>query len=231
MRYSSNEILARVEVAAREVVAGRAAYERDSVLFAEPDFRFPVVAALMHVAALNCGRLEVVDFGGSLGSTYWQCRPYLSGLQHVRWQVIEQPSFVAAGQQEFTTEHLSFAGSIAELATTQLPFRLVLASSVLGYVEDPTRVLDELAQINASHMLIDRTPLIDGPADHLCIQQVPKEVYSASYPCWIFSRPLLMARLHKHWRVVSEFACDEGQCKTDEGLPFEFRGIYLERVR
>lgn len=226
--YSDGEIAERVANATRAVVDGRAAYERDSVLFAERDFRYPVVAALMHAAALNQGRLEVVDFGGALGSTYWQCRPLLDGLRHVRWQVVEQPSFVSIGRREFTTDRLSFSESISSLsAPTQA--QLILACGVLEYLENPTRQLSDLATLNASHLLIDRTPLHNGSEDRLCIQRVPKEIYRASYPCWILSRARFMAELASHWRVVSEFACDEGACRTDDGLEFEFRGMYLER--
>lgn len=226
--YADGDIVDRVATATRAVVEGRAAFERDSVLFAEQDFRFPVVAALMHVAALRQGRLEVIDFGGALGSTYWQCRPFLHGLQHVRWQVVEQPTFVAVGRREFTTDQLSFSESIASQPASPQP-QLVLACGVLEYLENPLQQLDEFAKVNASHLLIDRTPVHEGPEHHLCIQRVPAEIYRASYPCWIFSRSQFMNHLLKEWRVVSEFACDEGGCETDEGLRFEFRGIYLER--
>jgi putative methyltransferase (TIGR04325 family) len=71
--YAAELIVDAVARATREVVAGRAAFERDSVLFDTPDFRYPIVAALLRAAAQNNGHLEVVDFGGSLGSTYRQC--------------------------------------------------------------------------------------------------------------------------------------------------------------
>lgn len=224
--YSDADIVDRVVAATRAVVDGRAAFERDSVLFPEHDYRYPVVAALMHVAALTQGRLHVVDFGGALGSTYWQYRYFLDGLAGVQWQVIEQPAFAAVGRREFTTDRLTFAESTVPGAS---PPDLVLACGVLAYLESPLQTLGELTALNAKHLLIDRTPLHNGPEDRLCIQRVPEEIYRASYPCWLFSRARFMAALASHWRVVSEFACDEGLCRADDGLEFEFRGMYLER--
>ena len=81
--YAADVIVDRVAQATREVIAGRAVFERDSVLFHEPDYRYPIVAALLHCAQANNGRLDVIDFGGSLGSTYRQCKPLLDGVQRV----------------------------------------------------------------------------------------------------------------------------------------------------
>jgi len=39
------------------------------------------------------GRLSVVDVGGSLGSSYFQCRPLLRVVPQVDWAVVEQPSY------------------------------------------------------------------------------------------------------------------------------------------
>ena len=63
-------------------------------------------------AAANGGRLEVVDFGGALGSTWWQHREELSALGLRRWVVVEQPQFIEAGR-EFAGEILGFAPTLA----------------------------------------------------------------------------------------------------------------------
>ncbi len=96
--YDAGVDPATVVAATRKVVAGEAAYERDSVLFDHLDCPFALLFPLLRAMAESGGRLAVLDFGGSLGSTYRQCRPFL-GAGPVSWCVIEQPSFVAAGQQ------------------------------------------------------------------------------------------------------------------------------------
>lgn len=229
--YSAASIIEQVAAATREVVAGRALYERDSVLFYEPDFPYPIATELLRAALANSGCLHVVDFGGSLGSTYRQCRPLLDGLAEVRWQIVEQPGFVSIGQHEFTNSELSFVSTLQELRSSEVP-PLVLLSSVLQYVERPELTLTELLRLDATHLVIDRTPVAKLASHRLCIQHAPKNVYEASYPCWILSRSALHGALEREgWRILAEFENREGRFETASGLEFEFCGLIAERQR
>src|SRR5215475_3829712 len=78
--YDDGIILEKVEQAALKVRNGEATYERDSVLFDRIEYSWPLLAALMWVAARNKGKLTVADFGGSLGSSYFQNKVFLEGL-------------------------------------------------------------------------------------------------------------------------------------------------------
>lgn len=225
--YETDLIVQRVAAATREVVAGRALFERDSVVFHEPEFRYPIVAALMRSAALNAGCLEVVDFGGSLGSTYWQCQPFLTGLRRVRWCIVEQPHFAEVGRREFGTAELTFHAALSELPPPSVP-RLVLLSSAIQYLQDPDAALDGLLALQPAHMVIDRTPMSPLSEHRLTVQHAPRRIYKASYPCWVLSRRKLLDRLPRCWRLVCEFACDEGSASTSDGLRFEFRGLFAE---
>jgi putative methyltransferase (TIGR04325 family) len=226
--YDAAAILERVAAATREVVAGRAAFERDGTLFAQHELRHPVLAAVLHSAARRRGCLSVLDVGGALGSVYWQLRPYLRRLDRVDWRVIEQPAFVERGRAEFSDGRLSFFGSIEE-ASAGCDEPLLLLSSTLQYLPDPGDMLARVARSPAASLLIDRTPVMEVDRHALCIQRVPASIYRASYPCWLLSRPALMAELDRDWRVMSGFACEEGVRVTDRGRRFEFRGWHLER--
>src|SRR4051794_32795642 len=63
--YDDGGVLERVKTAALAVKEGRAVYERDSVLFDEVQYSWPLLAGLMWIAARSRGRLEVLDFGGA----------------------------------------------------------------------------------------------------------------------------------------------------------------------
>jgi putative methyltransferase (TIGR04325 family) len=227
--YSATHILDTVTDATRAVISGAARWERDGVLLNDADPPFAVLTALWRAARLANRNLEVVDFGGSLGSTYRQCRPLLEGIGTLRWRVIEQAAFVQRGQTEFSTPELSFHVS-ADCLPTPEGARAVLASSVLQYLAEPFTVLDSLTRIGARHMIIDRTPMHDGTVDRLCIQHVPRHIYEASYPCRLLSRPRLLTYLQRHWRLVSDFPCAEGRRRTDDGMQFEYRGLILDRL-
>jgi putative methyltransferase (TIGR04325 family) len=227
--YSDDNILAMVAEAARAVASGAARYERDSVLFQDTVYPFAVLAALLRAALANENRLEVVDFGGSLGSTYHQCRRFLDTVSSVNWWVVEQPEFVALGRSEFTNMELKFVNDIEELPRVS-PGGIALACSVLQYMENPPLTLAMLDRLPVRHLVIDRTTISEEATDRLCVQHVPKSIYKACYPCWILSRSRLLSLLSKTWRVVSDFACVEGGARTDDGLEFEYRGLILEKL-
>ncbi len=96
--YEDEQILDKVLAATLKVKRGEAVFERDSVLFDEIQYAWSVTAGLMWAAALDSGRLSVLDYGGSLGSSYFQNKKFLEDLQIVRWSVVEQAHFYEAGR-------------------------------------------------------------------------------------------------------------------------------------
>lgn len=226
--YDSEDILSRVSAATREVVAGNATFERDSVLFQERQLPFQIVAPLLHHALRHDGHLEVIDFGGSLGSTYRQIRWFLPQLRTLRWHVVEQPGFVAAGNTEFATDELRFYTSVLDLPPSPFP-RVALLSSVLQYLPEPPEVLTALTAAGTGTLIIDRTSLSGATEDHLTIQRVSSRIYPASYPCWVLSRARLLEQLAGDWRLLLEFPCPEGSFTARGGPHFEFKGLILER--
>jgi putative methyltransferase (TIGR04325 family) len=226
--YGDDNIVARVTCAARSVLSGSARYERDSVPFNDTNYPFAVLAALLRAASLNLNRLEVIDFGGSLGSTYYQCRAFLNSVSAIDWRIVEQPKFVDVGRREFSNEELTFVRDLNELPPISSG-AIVLACSVLQYMEVPSATLADLGALPARHLVIDRTPISEDPDDRLCVQHVPKSIYEASYPCWILSHSRLLSEVSKTWRVISDYACVGNHAHTDDGLEFEYRGLILEK--
>lgn len=94
------------------VKRGEALFERDSVLFNEREYCWELLAALMWIAARHNGSLNIIDFGGSLGSTYYQYKCFFSSLKSVLWNIVEQPNFVGEGKRLFENESLKFHSSI-----------------------------------------------------------------------------------------------------------------------
>src|SRR5262244_902114 len=60
--YDSQIILEKTKTALLQVKHGQAAYERDSVVLAEIQYSWPLLAGLLWVAAQSGGRLNVLDF-------------------------------------------------------------------------------------------------------------------------------------------------------------------------
>ena len=184
--YATDQVFERVKAAALKVKAGEAAYERDSVLFDEVRYSGLLLAGLLRAAAWNDNRLCVLDFGGALGSSYYQNRPFLSGLKDLRWCVVEQERFVVTGRESFADEQLGFYHDVEECLGQEGP-DVALFSSVLAYLEDPYEVLAAVGRHGLQTVIVDRTYFHDGREDRLAIQTVPSRIYKADYPAWIFS--------------------------------------------
>jgi putative methyltransferase (TIGR04325 family) len=201
--YDSGIILEKTKAALLKVKSGEAVHERDSVLFDEVQYAWPLLAGLMWVAARCEGRLNVLDFGGSLGSTYFQNRVFLSALPGVRWSIVEQSSYVGIGKAYFEDDYLRFYAGIPDCLADTQP-NVVLLSGVLQYLQSPYTVLDQILELSCDHIIIDRTPFWTGSTDRLCVQTVPPSIYPASYPIWIFSTSRFHTYLNEKWQIMAE---------------------------
>lgn len=203
--YGEANILERVAEATWRVKRGEAAYERDSVTFDRKDFVWPVAFGLAAATAANRGVLSVLDFGGSLGSSYFQHRGLLGTVGDLRWGIVEQPHFVARGNRDFGSDELRFFPTIDACVSAQSP-TVALMSSVLQYLPDPYSVLAEiLAQPSIRYVILDRTTVATGASEKVLVQRVPSSIYRASYPVWILSRDRLLERLTAKLDVIAEF--------------------------
>lgn len=226
--YEQASILEAVKTATLRVARGEAVYERDSVLFDHVEMSWPMLAGLLWAAARNDGRLRVLDFGGSLGTSYRQNKEFLDELVDVRWGIVDQAHYVATGREHFANETLKFFHTIVECATALQP-NVVLLGATLQYLPEPYTVVRELSKTPARVMIIDRTPFADIGEDTITIQRVPPAIYTASYPCWIFSRQAFERRLPSGWKTAAWFDCSDGVTTTSLGLPLTFRGLVLTR--
>jgi putative methyltransferase (TIGR04325 family) len=225
--YNATTILSKVLDATLKVKRGEAAYERDSVVFAEIEYAWPITSGLMWAAAQNGGALNVLDFGGALGSSYFQNRAFLAALPSARWSVVEQPHYVAAGRKYIQDESLRFYLSIDECCKENEPM-VILLSSVLQYLPELDEVVDAINRSTASVLIIDRTPFNNDDADKICIQNVPDHIYKASYPMRILSTSALLNKFH-NWTVVAETRSPEGELVSNAGLKIAFGGMILRR--
>ena len=158
----------------------------------------------MTVAARSKSALHVLDFGGAFGSSYMQHRKILSALRECSWTVVEQERIVACGKTEFSTEILSFQDTL-EQGFSAKPINVVLLSSVLQYLENPYELLEKIAALAPSAIIIDRTPLaLTG--ERIAIQHVPRSIYSASYPCRFLDKARLEAVMAPLGRLTPWFA-------------------------
>ena len=225
--YDQLRILDRVARATREVISGKAAFERDSVLFERADYPYPVLACLLQIAAGNKGHLSVLDFGGALGSLYHQCRPFLRGLEKLRWRVVEQPHFVAAGRADFQTDELQFFTSVAECLSIETP-DVALFSGVLQYLEEPQIPVDAACRAGMA-VLVDRTPMVATETDVFTVQTVPASIYAASLPFRAFGTKSLQRLIPADYVRVADFDALDGDIRVG-AVNLQFKGFFGKKI-
>ncbi len=119
-------------------------------------------AALFHMRGLILDRAKIFDFGGSIGNLFYLYDRYLNLPSNCIWLVFDLPVWVETGQNiaanrgenrlRFTRKWEDAAGAELLIASGSLhSFDTPLPQMVAGLPQKP------------SHILINRTPLIDGP--------------------------------------------------------------------
>lgn len=200
--YESNLILQKCKSALLKVKNGEAVYERDSILFDEIQYSWGLLAALEKAALENDGRLCVLDFGGSLGSTYCQNRDFLSSVKELQWCIVEQPHFVDCGKENFENEQLKFYHSIESCLAVHKPNAVVL-SSVLQYLENPDEIINKILKLNVPYLILDRLSLSNEKRDILTVQNVPAQYYESKLGHWFFSYDKLISKFSDRYELVA----------------------------
>lgn len=223
--YSSEIILERVKNSLLKVKNGEAVYERDSVLFDEIQYNWALLAGLLKAALENDGKLCVLDFGGSLGSSYFQNQKFLSSLKELHWCIVEQTHFVDCGKEYVEDEHIEFFDTIEKCMTKYKP-NVILLSSVLQYLEKPYDWIEKFVSLNIPYIILDRTSFIASPKDRITVQNVPQSIYLASYPCWFFNEKKLMHAFRKNYKIIVSFDALDAS-----NVPHSyFKGFILKRI-
>lgn len=227
--YAADVIFEKTKAAALAVKQGQALFERDSVLFHEEVYAWQMLACLNSVAASDQGRLSVLDFGGSLGSSYFQHRKFLQMLPSLRWTVVEQPHYVDFGSKNLEDGFLKFLPTISATIEQAQP-NVVLFGSVLSYLPKPFEVLQEVISSGIKTIVMDRTAFLEGNKDRLTVQKVSPHIYDASYPAWFFSLSEFKGFMSEvGFEFISEWISFDDYRITGEKT--SARGFFLSKKR
>ena len=200
--YDDEKILDSCSKALSKVKNGEAAFERDGFLFEDIVYSWPLLAILQKAAIENSGKLVVLDFGGSLGSTYYQLKGFFSKELMIEWCVVEQKSFVECGLENFENTNLHFFHTVEDCLKKYKP-NLLLLNSVLQYLDDPYTWIGKFMGFDFPYVVLDRTGFVANGNDILTIQNVKTEQYATSYPAWFFGKDSLIKTFLKKYSVVS----------------------------
>lgn len=221
--YDVNEIIQKVKESALKVKKGKATYERDGITFDEIKYSWPLLAGLMFSILNSRGIPTVLDFGGSLGSTYFQNKKFLDKIENLSWSIVEQKHFVEVGKIDFEDDRLKFFYDIKSCIDNK-KHNILLLSSSLQYIEKPYELLNTILKNNFEYILIDRTPF-SKTYKRIKLQVVDPKIYNASYPCWFFDELEFINFFERNnYKIIESFVSLDG-----ENNDYIFKGFIIKR--
>jgi len=227
--YDQNKILDNVLSAAKLVASGKAAYERDGVVFYKNLYSYELITIVLRAATENNNKCTVIDFGGSLGSVYFQNRSFLKGIKNLKWCVVEQNNFVETGKKYIADDVINFFNSIEDVLRNFYKPNVIIFSGVLQYLPNPYAILKKAISSKADYIVIDRNPFIVEGKTILSIQKVPKTIVDSSYPVWLFNESELKNIFLKKYKEITAFNAVDGIIGYGQ-LKAQFKGIVYKKI-
>lgn len=223
--YQDRSIVRKVLDATKQVMDGKACFERDSVLFYHKEFNFRLIS-IFGLLASRKHHIDILDFGGALGSEYWKNREFLYkfGVKFT-WNIVEQEHYVEIGKREISNGELRFYSNISQLE--RRPDLLIL-SGVLQFLPDYKEIFSELLDLKPRYILIDRQ--VVSEQTRICVQYVMANIYQASYPVRIIAEQELMDFFGDGYCKLIEFVSEaDGDRDYVDGKEVRYKGYLMER--
>jgi putative methyltransferase (TIGR04325 family) len=161
---------------------------------------------LLYVSIQKNKELNLIDFGGSLGSTYYQNRNELNDARiRINWKIVEQENFVQCGKNHFQNTELKFYYTIDEALLAD-KVDVCMFGSVLPYLENPYFMLNQVYQKKIKYIIIDRTMFLNSAdEDILTIETVLESIGKGSYPAWFLSLNKFLLYMKDKYRIIFQW--------------------------
>lgn len=203
--YSDHKIFEKTKKSLESVLLKQAKFERDSFLFYTESYDETLLSILTKIKK-KIKRIHLCDFGGSLGSLYFQHRSiFKSNL--IDWNVVEQKHYVKYANNKIDIKNLYFYNNLNFLSKKRI--NVVLFSSSLQYLKYPYQILDKMIKKKISNIIIHRSPFMKNN-EIIKIQYIPKHIYDASYPIRILNINKICKKLKKAgYKINSQYKLNE----------------------
>ena len=199
--YEDENIIDTVSRAVEKVLNGEAEWERDSCLFYEQKYNYPICSSILKCAVQKNGRggVRILDIGGSLGSTYFQNRKYLEDVIELEYVVAEQDNFVKYGKKHLENGTLRFISSLDDYEEYG-EFDIILMSSSLQYINPYEDIIAKIVKAKPRYIILDR--ILVSNRGRICRETVPERIYKGSYPLRIFTENEIINFFSPDYKVV-----------------------------
>ena len=198
--YHSSKIIDKLFISAMKVKNKKFAYERDTVLFSQPSYNWMLLYNIFKYFN-NYRNFNLIDFGGSLGSTYFQHKLFLNSFKTMKWNIIEQSKISKIGNKFFSNKNLKFFNNL-EPAIKKNKSKFIILNNVLQYIENPSYIIDILSKYKGMTIIIDNIIFTEKNKDIIIVQKTPKRIYEATYPLRIFSKSKFLKKISQYFKII-----------------------------
>lgn len=190
--YNNINIINALVMSDRELESGNGRFQRDGRIFYKEEYSQPLLLGLfLLLQNYKFIKLNILDFGGGLRTTYDQHKKYFT--DKINWNIIERSEIVDYAINNNKYKNLFYYKNIKYYSNININTDLIFLSASLQYCKNPFSILEELIALNAKIIVIDRISIsINDEDEYLMIENVPKYIYNASYPIWIFNKKRLI---------------------------------------
>lgn len=201
--YEDDHIIDTVISATKKVLNGEAVWERDGYLFYEQQYIYHICAVILKCALQNKNQgVRILDIGGSLGSTYFQNRKYLTDIKNLEYVVAEQDNFADYGHTNLENGTLKFIRSMDDWGGVCGKFDIILMSASLQYILNYEEIISKIIRMEPIYIILDRVLVSDRM--RICRETVPERIYKSSYPVYIFSEPQITNFFAPNYKIVEK---------------------------
>jgi putative methyltransferase (TIGR04325 family) len=203
--YNDNIIFEKTVESLEKVLSKQAIFERDSFLFYKESYDETLLLIFKKIK-IKIKKIKLCDFGGSLGSLYFQHRSlFKSNL--IEWNIVEQKHFVKYANDKIKIKNLHFYDNLNFILKKKI--NVALFSSSLQYLRNPYQILDKMIKKKIPNIIIHRSPFTKKN-ETIKIQHVPKYIYDASYPIRILNVKNICNKFNRAgYKMIAKYTLKE----------------------
>ncbi len=127
----------------------------------DPDPICIIAIAIMKASQNGKKTVTVLDFGGACGLHFYLVKKIIKDID-IKWVVVETEEMICAAKETIKMDGLFFSSSINEAINIIGTFDVVHASGSVQYTPSPEETLENLIEVAAPIMAINRLPLFTG---------------------------------------------------------------------
>lgn len=122
------------------------------------DQSFKNLAIILKVITdLDKKEINVIDFGGQLGATFFEIRKLISENIKLNWNVIETEKMTQIGKKYHQNQDLNFSNNLDDFKKTDID--IIIASGSIQYTPNPIKFINKIIDIQPHYIYFCRLPL------------------------------------------------------------------------